>query len=219
MNTAEYDAWYETPRGGWIGETEFKLIRRMLAPQPGEKLLDVGCGTGWFTRRMAKQPGVAVTGIDPNREWLNYARERDDESAYSEASACELPFSDRHFDLLLSVTALCFIADWSLALADMVRVTRKRFAIGVLNRTSLLWRDKGRHGGQGAYRGAHWHTAKELRLVLDTLPVQNVRVDSAVFVPSGSCIAILVERALPSSLTFGGFLLVSGDVATSEPAG
>ena len=77
MSAADYDAWYDTPRGRWIGETEFNLICRLLDPQPGEHLLDVGCGTGWFTRQMAELPGLEVAGIDPNGNWLRYARERD----------------------------------------------------------------------------------------------------------------------------------------------
>jgi hypothetical protein len=96
-------------------------------------------------------------------------------------------------------------------LAEIVRVTRKRFAIGVLNRTSLLWCDKGQNGGSGGYQGAHWHTTKELRLALNGLPVRNIRSRSAIFVPSASRIAIIVERTLPSSLALGGFLLVTGD--------
>ena len=99
----------------------------------------------------------------------------------------------------------------------MVRVTRKRFAIGVLNRTSLLWRDKGRHGGKGAYRGTYWHTARELRSVIERLPVRNVCIHTAIFVPSGSRIAIMAERTLPSGLPLGGFLLVTGNANDRQP--
>ncbi len=59
-DAAAYDAWYDTPRGRWIGEREFRLAQCLLAPQPGETLLDVGCGTGWFTRRFA------ATGLRPD---------------------------------------------------------------------------------------------------------------------------------------------------------
>jgi 2-polyprenyl-3-methyl-5-hydroxy-6-metoxy-1,4-benzoquinol methylase len=79
MNPADYDAWYDTPRGRWIGETEFALAARGLAPQPGDSLLDIGCGTGWFTRQFA-HTGLAVTGLDANPEWLAYARARSDPS-------------------------------------------------------------------------------------------------------------------------------------------
>lgn len=212
MRAEDYDAWYDTARGHWIGATEFELLRRTLDPRPGETLLDIGCGTGWFTRRMAKLPGLCVTGTDPNTEWLRYARECDHHSFYLPADARRLPFADRHFDRALSVTALCFISDWPLALAEIVRVTRKRLAIAVLNRTSLLWRDKGRSGGEGAYRGAHWHSAKELRVALENLRVGNIRRRTAIFVPSGSHAAVMAERVLPNALPFGGLLVVVGDV-------
>ena len=56
MNPADYDAWYATPRGRWIGDAEYALAARLLAPQAGDSLPDVGCGTGWFTRRAAPRP-------------------------------------------------------------------------------------------------------------------------------------------------------------------
>jgi len=63
MDPASYDAWYKTPRGGWVGETEYRLIYRCLDVQVGNSLLDVGCGTGWFTRRFF-QNDLRMTGID-----------------------------------------------------------------------------------------------------------------------------------------------------------
>lgn len=61
-----------------------------------------------------------------------------------EADACCLPFANDSFRKVMSVTALCFTADWPQALSEIVRVTSDRFAVGVLNRHSLLWWKKGR---------------------------------------------------------------------------
>lgn len=212
MTPQEYDAWYDSPRGRWIGDVEFELLCRHLDTHPGKSLLDVGCGTGWFTRRLAAA-GFDVTGLDVDADALDFARERSDHGiAYVEGDACRLPFPDQSFDQVISITALCFVDDWPRAMAEIVRVTRRRFVLGLLNRHSLLWLDKGRSGGKGAYQGAHWHTRGELDEVLEELPVEHVRFSTAIFLPSGTELAQAVERALPNRLPWGAFLLVSGDI-------
>ena len=105
MLAAEYDKWYQTPRGRWIGETESGLLRRMIEPRSGEGLLDVGCGTGYFTRQFARTDKLAVTGLDPNRDWLAFAeRHAIGTESYVRGSALALPFADKSFDLVVSIT-------------------------------------------------------------------------------------------------------------------
>ena len=212
MTPQAYDAWYDSPRGRWMGDVEFELLCRHLDTKPGTSLLDVGCGTGWFTRRLAAA-GLQVTGLDVDFDALAFARERSDIGiSYVAGDACRLPFPDQSFDQAISITALCFVDDWPRAIAEIVRVARHRFVLGLLNRHSLLWRDKGRDGGKGAYQGAHWHTRKELDIALKQLPVENVRFSTAIFLQSGTEFAQAVERALSHSLPWGAFLIVSGDV-------
>ncbi|MBI3918343.1 MAG: class I SAM-dependent methyltransferase, partial [Betaproteobacteria bacterium] len=73
MTPEQYDAWYRTPRGRWIGENEHRLLEALLAPAPGESLLDVGCGTGYFTRKFARRE-LPVTGVDLDPAMLDFAR-------------------------------------------------------------------------------------------------------------------------------------------------
>jgi SAM-dependent methyltransferase len=208
---ADYDAWYRTPRGRWIGETEYALAAHGLAAQPGDSLLDIGCGTGWFTRRAAADDLVA-TGLDPNPEWLDYARTCSSPAlSWVEGDARDLPFAEASFDHVLSVAALCFVEDAQQAVAEAVRVTRRRFALGWLNRASLLYWQRGRHGGSGAYRGACWHTAREVHELFAGLPVKNLMLRSAIFLPSGSGFAVRLERGVPSMLPWGGLLLATGE--------
>jgi SAM-dependent methyltransferase len=213
MNPADYDAWYNTPRGRWVGETEYALAGRCLKPRPGDSLLDVGCGTGWFTRRAAADD-LQVTGLDPNSVWLDYARAHSSPAlCWVEGDARELPFADASFDHVLSIAALCFVGDERRAVAESVRVVRRRFAIGWLNRASLLYWQKGRGGGSGAYRGARWHTAGEVRALFSGLPVRNLKIRSAILLPSATCRARWLERGMPSALPWGGLLLASGEKA------
>lgn len=211
VNPADYDAWYDSPRGRWAGDTEYRLLLSLLAPRPGARLLDVGCGTGWFTRRLARLAGLHVVGADINDKWLAFARARDQHASYVHADALTLPFAACSFDYVVSVAALGFIPDWPGALAEMARVARERIAVGVLNRHSMLWREKGRRGGSGGYRGAHWHTPHELRQALGACSLRHVRIRSAVFLPGGSSTARLIERCLPQILPYGGFLAGVGD--------
>lgn len=210
MNAAEYDAWYHTPRGRWIGTREYELVRRQLAARPAETLLDVGCGTGWFTRRFA-QAGLIATGLDPNAEWLAYARTHSrPDLRWVEGDARHLPFADGSFDHVISIAALCFVADGRQAVAEIVRVARRRFAIGWLNRNSLLYRLK---SGRGAYRGARWHTAAELRRLFSGLPIASLSLTSAIFLPGAGSCARLVEGLLPNRLPWGALVVAAGERA------
>jgi SAM-dependent methyltransferase len=218
MDAATYDAWYHTPRGRWIGEVEYRLLHRMLAPVPDATLLDVGCGTGYFTRRFAQDAGLRVTGLDPDRDGLAYARAHaSPNDVYIAGDARELPFPDASFDFVVSVTALCFIRDQRRALQEILRVTRNRFALGLLNRHSMLYRQKGRDGGTGAYRGAHWHTIDEIHDLLRGPAVRDVQVRTAVFVPSAGAAAQVIERLAPNFLPWGSFIAVAGGSSLGRP--
>ena len=213
VSPADYDAWYDNPRGHWVGETEFNLAARLLSAKPGDSLLDVGCGTGWFTRRFA-DAGLQVTGLDPHAGWLAYARARSDRPIrWVEGDAARLPFADSSFDHVLSIAALCFVEDERQAVAEIVRVARRGFAIGWLNRASLLYRQKGQAGGSGAYRGARWHAAAELREFFSGLPVRGLKLRSAIFMPAGTRTARGLEKITPAFLPWGGMLMVAGEKA------
>jgi SAM-dependent methyltransferase len=209
-----YDAWYQTPRGAWIGEREYALLRDVLDARRGETVLDVGCGTGHFTRLFAERAGVRVAGLDPDLDWLRYAQAhaRANE-AYVAGRSERLPFPDRTFDCTIAVTSLCFVRNQEAALREIVRVTRRRLALGLLNRRSLLYLQKGRGGGVGAYRGAYWHTPAEARALLARVPVQGVRLRSAIFLPAGGALARAIESWLPAHALVGAFLLVAADIA------
>jgi 2-polyprenyl-3-methyl-5-hydroxy-6-metoxy-1,4-benzoquinol methylase len=75
MKPEEYEAWYQTPRGRWISDVEFRLMQQVLKAEPGQALLDAGCGTGHFSRRLAGL-GLRVTGIDPDAAAIEFAAQQ-----------------------------------------------------------------------------------------------------------------------------------------------
>ncbi|MDP3031233.1 MAG: class I SAM-dependent methyltransferase [Rhodocyclaceae bacterium] len=211
---ANYDAWYRTPRGRWIGETEYQLLYRQMAPRPGETILDAGCGTGYFSRRFAHD-GHFVTGldIDPAAVAFAHASMRPPLPCVV-ADMTALPFADRSFDCAISVTALCFVEDEVRALKEIIRVARRRFALGLLNRASLLHLKKSH--STGSYAGARWHHPSAVAAMLGELPVEDITVASAIFVPWGGTLARAVESIAPNGLPWGSFIAVSGSIT---PAG
>jgi len=215
MKVEEYDSWYGTPRGRWIGDVEYALLSAMLGARQRETLLDVGCGTGYFTRRFARDAGLAAMGIDINREWLAYAASRSRDVPFLVGDARRLPFADASFDYTVAVASLCFVEDERSTIAEIIRVTRRRFAIGLLNRYSLLFLQKGIKGGKGAYRGAHWHSANEIRALFDGMLVTSLAIRTVVCCPNGGWIARALEEIVPPSLALGGFIAVTGSVRRS----
>lgn len=206
IEPASYEDWYHTRRGSWIADHEFKLMMNMLKLQPDNHLLDVGCGTGYFSRHFALQC-MHVTGIDPDESMLDYARQQPGDVNYIEGDAQRLPFNDNSFDYCVAVTSLCFISNPGQALGEMWRVSRKGVLLGLLNRQSILYYQK---HGKGAYQGARWDTCLSVKQWLDVL---NIRPKykacrSTVFIPSGSFFAKQIESITPTRFPFGGFLAV-----------
>lgn len=94
--------------------------------RPGERVLDVGCGTGNVALLAAAQPGVSVTGVDPAERLLEVARQRAaDEGAdvtFALGEAARLPVSDATIDVVISVSAMIFAPDPAAVAAEVSRV-------------------------------------------------------------------------------------------------
>ena len=96
----------------------------VAAVVPGQRVLDVGCGTGILTRAAAGRVGSAghVVGLDPNPRMLTVARRSSEPIEWSEGVAESLPFEDGSFHGVVSQFAAMFFTDAETAISEMARV-------------------------------------------------------------------------------------------------
>jgi len=133
---SRYEAWY-AGEGRRADLLERALLGKLLHAFPSARsVLEVGCGTGHFTRWMADR-GLHAVGLDISEPMLNEAR-RLGGPQYLSGDAHALPFADRSYDVTALITTLEFLPDPARALAEAVRVARDGVLLGVLNRRSLL---------------------------------------------------------------------------------
>jgi ubiquinone/menaquinone biosynthesis C-methylase UbiE len=93
----------------------------------GQRVLDVGCGTGSLTFELTRQAHFgAIEGIDLTPVYIEHARRRarDPRLEFQVGDACALPFPNASFDHCLSMLVLQFIPRTELAVREMCRVTR-----------------------------------------------------------------------------------------------
>lgn len=107
----------------------------MLGVAPGDRVLDVGCGPGNYTRHLAAAVGGdLVIGLDPSRPMLASAARRTVgmNVAYVRGDGSELPFEDASFDAVSCFGTLHLIEDPMKALDEMIRVLAPGGRLGLL---------------------------------------------------------------------------------------
>jgi ubiquinone/menaquinone biosynthesis C-methylase UbiE len=164
---AGYEDWYRT-EGRWADAREKALLRWLLRRfGEVETILEVGCGTGHFTRWLA-QVGLEAAGLDLSRPMLDQAVRLGGQDHFR-ANALRIPLAAHSFDLIALITTLEFLPNPRQALREALRVARRGLILGVLNAGSRLARQYRRQGGP-IWNSARFYTPAELkRLVLETV--------------------------------------------------
>ncbi len=202
---AVYDAWYQSARGSWIGQQEFSALLKLFTPKEGQTLLDIGCGSGYFSQHFYRA-GMQVTGLDSDSAMIDFAKAKESRIKYIEGNAQALPFADNSFDYCSAITSLCFVSEPEQALAEMWRVSRKAVILGLLNRNSLLYYMKRNSKG---YQGARWDSLKNAIQWADHLtPAARLNFRSAIWLPGGGKFSRIIENIAPDQYPYAGFLAI-----------
>jgi arsenite methyltransferase len=104
-------------------------VREALAARPGERILDVGCGPGFYARELLDEvgPGGSIVAVDASPDMLALARHRcagHDNVTFGEGDAAALPVDDAAFDAALCVQVMEYVPDTVGALREMHRALR-----------------------------------------------------------------------------------------------
>ncbi len=153
----EFNQWAAAGEGPKMEQHHLDITEktlRLMDLRPGERVLDLGCGSGWATRMLARLVGEGpegfgqVIGLDVADEMVRQARaeSRDFENImYVHGSASQIPWEENFFDKVLSVESFYYYPDQDRALNELFRVMAPRGRMFILinlytdNPYSLQW--------------------------------------------------------------------------------
>jgi len=115
---------------------QLALVREVLNPRPGMKILDAGCARGRFLRHLGST-GAALFGVDLTEVFLRSSRANVPGAGLTAGSLSCLPFQDASFDAIYCIEALEHLPDTDAALAELARVLRPAGTLLVIDKSML----------------------------------------------------------------------------------
>jgi arsenite methyltransferase len=123
-----------------------RLVYQALAAEPGERILDVGCGPGFYVSELLDQvgPDGSVVGVDASPQMLAVAAHRSEgrpNVSFHQSDATSLPVEDAGFDRVVCVQVLEYVSEVEAALRDIHRVLRPggRAVVWDVDWATLSW--------------------------------------------------------------------------------
>lgn len=224
-----YDAVCATPIGTFIETVEQKIVKELLNPCPGERIVDLGCGTGTNALWIA-EAGCQVVGVDESEAMLTQARGKTvarGRVQWVRGDLARLPCSAAFFDAGLMQVTLEFVRQAETALTEALRVIKPggRLVLGLIHGTgpwARHYRERARADPDSVYYGAHFWTLGELVAVIGWRPAcvrGGLYVGPDEFVNVVQAEALEDRYRLTRPLQDAGFLAVRYDRALNGGEG
>lgn len=125
----EFNRWAEAGRGDGMEQDHLPITLPMLAKiglQPTDNVLDIGCGSGWLSRRIAKLvPEGRVVGMDISDEMIRVARRNSidhNNLLFIVGEAAEIPWEPHFFTQAVSVESAYYWPDPAAGVKELHRV-------------------------------------------------------------------------------------------------
>jgi arsenite methyltransferase len=194
-----------------------RLIRDALGARPGERILDAGCGPGFYVSELHDDvgPDGSVVGVDASTDMLAVAAQRNEGRAgveLREGDVLSLPVKDEEFDGAICVQVLEYVDDATAALAEIRRALRPggRAVVWDVDWATVSWHSEDPARMERVLRGwdehlAHPSLPRTLAARMRTVGFDDVRVDghtfaTAEFTPEsygGAAISVIEKYLAP----------------------
>lgn len=161
----DYEDWFE--KNNQLFQSEVEGVKSLL--RKGEKSIEIGCGTGLFTKALAVD-----LGIDVSPKMLKIAQGKG--LKVIEADGTNLPIEDKSFDQAIMITVDCFLSDMVMTFKEVYRVLNcnGQFIVAFIDRETPLGQVyEDNKLGSVYYERAKFHSSRE---VVDALEMAGFRI-------------------------------------------
>lgn len=184
-----YDNWYKTKLGEFVDKVETECAFSLLSLSEGSKIIDVGCGTGNFSIKLAKKH-YDVVGIDISKTMLDIARKKVEcqslDIEFINMDAYHLEFEDESFDGAISMASFEFFKKPEKIIEEIFRIIKRGspVVVGIINRESEWGKlyTSNKYKENSIFKYAKLKTLEEMKNIKSQ---HLVKVQECLFIPPG----------------------------------
>ena len=188
----------------------YKSILEMLNTKKGS-LLDVGCGTGRYAKLFSKN--FNYTGIDASDNMIKLAKKKNCNVYFGDCKK-RIPFKNNSFDIVVSIGVLEHLGDYTHALHEMKRVSKKEVIALNLNYMcpiNIIKHLLNLNNMQEIIQKPKLLSPRAMTKIFKKVGFKNVKYKILMGIPPNSYFSFLNFLKMPIINHFGGVLIVSGN--------